>query len=157
MKRLAIALTACCLLCSCESELANTAISQDEKIDSFIKSKYADTPVAYNNGVNRILLEAGDSTAFAAAGDKVNFSYVAYPFNSSIESNPFAAGEYTAVLGSGEIIKGLEYGIEGMCPGERSYIVFSCKYAYGASVAGVGRDKALAFEVVLNEINPEDE
>ena len=157
MKRLLIVLLAALSLSACEKELENTAISQDEKIDSFLQSKYAESTVVFQNGVNRILLEAGDSTAFAAVGDKVSFSYVAYPFSSSIESNPFAAGEYTAVLGKGEMIKGLDYGIVGMCPGERSYILFSCKYAYGATVAGVGRDKALAFEITLNEINPDNE
>ena len=50
------------------------------------------------------------------------------------------------------MIKGLKYGITGMCPGEKSYIVFSCKYGYDKSVAGIGKDQALVFEVYMNEI-----
>ena len=142
------------LLCGCEDPLANTAITQEEKIDSFISSKYADNPCIYNEGVNRIVLEAGDSTAFAAVGDVVDFTYIGYPFTSS-PGSPFAQGKYTARLGEGELIKGLDYGIVGMCPGERSYIVFSCKYGYDRTVAGFGKDQALVFEVLLNEINPE--
>ena len=142
------------LLMGCEDPLANTAISQEDKIDSFINSKYADAPCIQNEGVNRIVLEAGDSTAFAAVGDVVDFSYIGYPFTSS-PGNPFVQGRIVATLGKKELIKGLDYGIVGMCPGEKSYIVFSCKYGYDKSVAGIGRDQALIFEVLLNEINPE--
>ena len=154
MKRIVYILALALLLCGCEDPLANTAISQDEKIESFITSKYADSPCVFNEGVNRIVLEAGDSTAFAAVGDVVDFSYIGYPFTGSVGS-PFTQGKYTARLGKKEIIKGLDLGLVGMCPGERSYIIFSCKYGYDKSVAGIGKDQALVFEVLLNEINPE--
>lgn len=142
------------LAVACTDPLADTALKQEEKIESFISSKYADADVVFNEGVNRIVLEAGDSTCFAAKGDWVSFDYIAYPFTSSI-GNAYSSGTYTTRLGDGEIIRGLEYGIEGMCPGERSYIVFSCKYGYDKSVAGVGQDEALAFEVVMNDIDRE--
>ena len=153
MKRVAYILAAL-LLWSCEDPLANNAILQDGKIDTFIASKYADAACVYNKGVNRIVLEAGDSTAFAAVGDVVDFSYIGYPFTTG-PGSPFTQGRHTTRLGDGGIIKGLEYGIEGMCPGERSYIVFSCKYGYERTVAGFGKEQALIFEVLLNEINPE--
>ncbi len=153
MKRIAYIL-AVLLLWGCEDPLANNAVSQEDKIDSFISSKYADAARVFSNGVNRVVLEAGDSTAFAASGDIVDFSYIGYPFTSS-PGVPFTQGRHTARLGKGEIIKGLEYGIEGMCPGERSYIIFSCKYGYQRTVAGIGKEQALVFEVLLNEINPE--
>ena len=145
MKRLLYILPLLALLFGCEDPLANTAVTQDEKIDSFISSKYADSDVVLNEGVNRIVLEAGDSTIFAAKGDLVNFDYVGYPFTTSI-GKPFVEGTYEGRLGEGEMIKGLEYGITGMCPGEKSYIVFSCKYGYDKTVAGIGRDQALIFE-----------
>ena len=134
MKRLALIFFAIALLVSCSSELANTAISQDEKIDSFIESKYADATVVFNKGVNRILLEPGDSTAFAATGDRVSFSYVGSSFSGTSIGSAFSFGDYISTLGSGDMIKGLEYGIEGMCPGERSYIIFSCKYSLSESI-----------------------
>ena len=127
------------LLFGCEDPLANTAISQEEKIDSFIKSKYAESTVVPNEGVNRIVLEAGD------------FDYIGYTFSSSI-GNAFSRGSFQGRLGDGQMIKGLKYGITGMCPGEKSYIVFSCKYGYDKPVAGIGKDQALVFEVYMNEI-----
>ena len=142
------------MMLGCEDPLANTAISQEEKIDKFLESKYKDSVIVNNQGVNRILLDAGDSTYFAAVGDLVEFDYVASPFETSI-GTPFAGGTYTTRLGDGEIIRGLELGLEGMCPGEHSYIIFSCKYGYDKTVAGVGRDQALVFEVVMNDIKPE--
>ena len=139
------------LLSGCESTLANLAVTQDEKITAFIESKYSENPVIFSNGVNRIVLEEGDSTCFATRGDVLDFSYQAYQFTGSIGS-PFARGEEVRTLGDGEMIEGLEYGMEGMCPGEKAYIVFSCKYGYKQSLAGVGSDQALLFEVFLNEI-----
>ncbi|MBO4417703.1 MAG: FKBP-type peptidyl-prolyl cis-trans isomerase [Bacteroidales bacterium] len=141
-------------LCGCENQLANTAITQDEKITSFIESRYKDVPVIFNEGVNRIVLEEGDSTHFAVAGDLVNFSYVGYQFNGNI-GGAFTSGDAIHILGQGEMIKGLELGISGMCPGEKSYIVFSCKYGYDKTVAGIGRDQALLFEVLMNDIKPQ--
>ena len=134
--------------------MANTALTQEDQIDKFIASKYADAVVVPNNGVNRIVLEAGDSTCFAAKGDIVDFDYIGYPFTSSI-GQPFAQGAYKGPLESGKMIKGLEYGIEGMCPGEKSYIIFSCKYGYEKTVAGIGSGEALVFEVIMNDINAE--
>ncbi len=154
MKRLSYILSLVILLCGCENQLANTAVTQDEKITSFIESKYSGAPVIFNEGVNRIVLEEGDSTHFAAPGDLVNFSYVGYQFNGSIGS-AFTTGDAIHILGQGEMIKGLELGIEGMCPGEKSYIVFSCKYGYDKTVAGIGRDQALLFEVLMNDIKPQ--
>ena len=142
------------LLFGCEDPMANTAVSQEDKIDSFIASKYADAAVVANNGVNRIVLEAGDSTCFAAKGDIVDFEYIGYTFTSSIGS-AFTQGSYKGPLEPGKLIKGLEYGIEGMCPGERSYIVFSCKYGYDKTVAGIAKGEALAFEIFMNGINAE--
>ena len=142
------------LMFGCEDPMANTAVSQEDKIDSFIASKYSDAAVVPNNGVNRIVLEAGDSTCFAAKGDIVDFEYIGYTFTSSIGS-AFCQGSYKGVLGEGKLIKGLEYGIEGMCPGERSYIIFSGKYGYDKTVAGIAKGEALAFEIFLNDINAE--
>ncbi len=154
MKRLPYILILVLSLCGCENQLANTAISQDEKITSFIESRYKDVPVIFNEGVNRIVLEEGDSTHFAAPGDLVNFSYVGYQFNGNI-GGAFTSGDAIHILGQGEMIKGLELGIVGMCPGEKSYIVFSCKYGYDKTVAGIGRDQALLFEVLMNDIKPQ--
>ena len=154
MKRLSYIFILILLLCGCESQLANTAITQDEKITSFIESKYSDVPVIFNDGVNRIVLEEGDSTHFATRGDLVNFSYVGYQFSGSIGA-AFTSGDAIHILGQGEMIKGLELGIAGMCPGEKSYIVFSCKYGYDKTVAGIGRDQALLFEVLMNDIKPQ--
>ena len=151
MKRLLYILPLMALLFGCE---ANTAVQQNEKIESFITSKYAESPRIINEGVNRVVLEPGDSTAFAQKGDLVDFEYIGYPFTSSIGS-PFTQGSFKGILDDDNMIRGLAYGMVGMCPGEKAYIIFSCKYAYDKTVAGQGRDQALAFEVIMNEINGE--
>lgn len=154
MKKVFFILILATLLYGCENELANTAVSQDEKITKFIESKYAESKVVFNNGVNRIVLEEGDGSCFAAPGDLVDFTYVGYPFSGSIGS-PFTRGDMQAHLSRDEMISGLVYGMEGMCPGEKAYIIFSCKYGYDKPVAGVGRDQALVFEVFMNDIDQE--
>ena len=136
MKRLLYILPMLALFFGCDDPLANTAVQQEDKIDSFISSKYADAAVVFNEGVNRIVLEAGDSTCFAQKGDLVDFDYIGYQFTNNISSSPFTQGTYKGILDEDRLVKGLAYGLEGMCPGEKSYIIFSCKYGYNQTVAG---------------------
>ncbi|MCF0173422.1 MAG: FKBP-type peptidyl-prolyl cis-trans isomerase [Bacteroidales bacterium] len=127
------------------------AVAQDEKIDKFLE-KYKDSVVVYNAGVNRIVLQQGlENGVVAQKGDEVTFDYVGSTFDSAI-GNQFAAGSFTAILGKGEMIAGLDKGIEGMKVGERSYILFSCANGYDTTVAGVSKTSALIFEVMLTEV-----
>ena len=142
-------------LCSCNETFKNEAISQEEKIDAFLESNYKDSLVVFNQGVNRIVKAAGIDGISAKKGDNVTFAYLAYTFSSSISEDPFASGEYTATIGKGEVLKGLDLGLEGMQLGEEAYIIFSCAYGFDKPVAGVPKVAAYAYYVKLLSINEE--
>lgn len=140
-------------LCSCNESFKNAAISQEEKIDAFIEKNYKDSLVVFNQGVNRIVKFQGMDGITAHNGDNVTFAYLAYTFDTAISENPFASGEYTATIGKGEVLKGLDLGLDGMQLGEEAYIIFSCAYGFDKSIAGVPRVAAYAYYVKLLSIN----
>lgn len=142
-------------LCSCNESFKNAAISQEEKIDAFLERNYKDSLVVFNQGVNRIVKFPGIEGLVARTGDKVRFAYLAYTFSTDIGTAPFASGEYTATIGKGEVLKGLDLGLDGMQLGEESYILFSCAYGFDKPVAGMQKVAAYAYYVKLLAINEE--
>jgi len=142
-------------LCSCSESFKNAAISQEEKIDEFLEKNYKDSLVVFNQGVNRTVKFKGMDGITAHNGDNVTFAYLAYTFDTEIGKNPFASGEYTATIGKGEVLKGLELGLDGMQLGEESYIIFSCAYGFDKPVAGTPKVAAYAYYVKLLSINRE--
>ena len=140
-------------LCSCNESFKNAAISQEEKIDAFLEKNYKDSLVVFNQGVNRIVKLPGIEGRMARTGDKVRFAYVAYSFSTDIGTSPFASGEYSATVGKGEVLKGLDLGLDGMQLGEESYILFSCAYGFDKPVAGTKKVAAYAYYVKLISIN----
>lgn len=142
-------------LCSCNESFKNAAISQEEKIDAFLEKNYKDSLVVFNQGVNRIVKLPGIEGRMARTGDKVRFAYVAYSFSTDIGTSPFASGEYTATIGKGEVLKGLDLGLDGMQLGEESIIIFSCAYGFDKPVAGTPKMAAYAYLVKLLAINEE--
>ena len=63
---------------------------------------------------------------------------------------------YQMVLGSGDMITGVDLGLYGMCPGERRRITIPPRFGYGAMgnrLYGVPPDQLLTWEVELVRIN----
>ncbi|XP_073982402.1 peptidyl-prolyl cis-trans isomerase FKBP2 [Rhodnius prolixus] len=76
-------------------------------------------------------------------------------FDSSLERNQ----PLTFTLGSGQVIKGWDQGLMGMCEGEKRKLVIPSDLAYGSrgSPPKIPADATLIFEVELVKIEKKDE
>ncbi|KAF9583554.1 FK506-binding protein 2A [Lunasporangiospora selenospora] len=89
-------------------------------------------------------------------GDKLSMHYTGTlwsdgtQFDSSVNRGPF---DFT--LGTGQVIKGWDLGLRGMCVGEKRKLSIPPSLAYGERGAGgsIGPNAALVFEVELLSIN----
>ncbi|MCF0177938.1 MAG: FKBP-type peptidyl-prolyl cis-trans isomerase [Bacteroidales bacterium] len=137
--------------CSKEDE-ENKYITQDKEIETFIQTNFPDCPVVVNGGVSRVTV-VETTGKMAKKGDSVSFSYTAYILSSG-KGIQFAEGEYETVLGKGNLLEGLEKGIEGMKKGEEAYILFSGRYSYRKKTIGaVPSMSALIYCITLHDIN----
>lgn len=140
------------LACSCQSENALALVNQEEAIDKYINSKYADYPVVRQGGSNRVIVSEGDASLVAAEGDSVRMNLSGFIFTSS-PSTQFVSQETTVELSPKSIVKGLANGLEGAAQGEECYIFFSAKYGYyDASIGTVPPMSALMFHVNVLDI-----
>ncbi|MBR5056169.1 MAG: FKBP-type peptidyl-prolyl cis-trans isomerase [Bacteroidales bacterium] len=140
------------LLASCQSENALAVVNQEAAIDKYITSKYPDNEVVRNGGTNRVIVMEGDASCVAAPGDSIRMNIEGNIFTTS-PSTRFVTGEYTVELGSKDLMKGLEKGLEGVAEGEECYIFFSAKYGYYDSPVGIVPSmSALMFHVNVLEI-----
>ncbi len=126
-----------------EQEREITIVSQEESIDSYIESLSDDLEIVSENGTHRVVIENGEGEA-ATIGDSVYFYYAAYTFSSGKgdlyatnssevaeeEGFPLAGDIEGKVVGSGDLIYGLSYGLIGVKQGEQCNIFFSAKYGY---------------------------
>lgn len=137
---------------SCQSDNALMLVSQEEAIDKYINSKYADYEVVRNEGANRVIVIEGDPSRTAAPGDSLTIYAEGHIFNGS-PSVQFLAQEATVELGPADLVKGLERGLEGVKEGEECYIFFSARYGYYDSPMGlVPPMSALMFHVIVSKI-----
>ncbi len=83
-------------------------------------------------------------------GDKITWFYI----GTLTEGTEFDRGDLTATLGKGEVIRGVDIGMQGMCVGDKRRMVIPPHLAYGPSgIAGVIPPNAsLVFEVELKKI-----
>ena len=149
-----IALAAALLLASasCQSDNAISLVNQEDAIEKYISSKYADYPVTRQEGANRVTVIEGDGTVVAAPGDSIYMNIEGYVFTNS-PSTRFLSDELTVELGPRDLVEGLEKGLTGVAEGEECYIFFSAKYGYyDSSVGIVPPMSALMYRVNILEI-----
>ncbi|HXS32479.1 MAG TPA: FKBP-type peptidyl-prolyl cis-trans isomerase [Solirubrobacterales bacterium] len=96
------------------------------------------------------------SGAVAKSGDKVTVQYVGVGFDTEKEfDSSWSRNEpFPFTLGSGEVIKGWDQGVEGMKVGGRRELILPADLAYGSagSPPSIGPNETLIFVVDLLEV-----
>ena len=131
------------------------SVSAEELVDTVRKGFFSNDELVriyYGTlrlGVNMHQVEPGWITT---SGDSITMNIEGNIFTSS-PSTRFLSGERTVELGSRDLMKGLEKGLEGVAEGEECYIFFSAKYGYyDESIGIVPSMSALMFHVNVLEI-----
>lgn len=163
-----------CLAAGCVQQSIQQAYdNQETAIGKFVDAHPEWTPT-YNGGAVRLTVTEGTSEESLEKGGIVSFYYAGYTLSgtSVSASNLFATNDRTVAeaaswnitdesvfeietveLGTDPLLKGLEYGLEGVKSGEECIILFSGKYAYGKKVAGVIPAKsALVYHIRIESI-----
>merc|ERR1719472_54195 len=101
--------------------------------------------VTIDGGEQIITLSTGSSgCAQAKAGDKLTMHYTGTidpnsatgAKNQKFDSSLDRGTPFTFTLGQGQVIKGWDQGLKGICPGEKRKLVIPPKLGYGANGAG---------------------
>ena len=173
-----IIILAIALICgsSCvKQQMELTYAKQEDKIDSYVKSRMASSPDATltrNKGTNRITLVQGEGEALTESGI-VAITYSGYSFSGSIsQSNLFATNDSQVAesaswqepengfeplmldMKNDQMLEGLRNGLLGVKAGEECEILFSGKYAFGKKPFGIiPANSALAFKIKIEGLS----
>uniref|UniRef100_A0A1I8I794 peptidylprolyl isomerase n=2 Tax=Macrostomum lignano TaxID=282301 RepID=A0A1I8I794_9PLAT len=139
---LAVGLASCCLL-------ADIAFADGQKKE--VKE--------LRIGVKK-RVPAEECTARAAKGDTVSMHYTGtlYSDGSKFDSSLDRNQPFKFTLGVGQVIKGWDQGLIGMCKGEKRRLVIPAHLGYGESGSPpkIPGNSALVFEVELLDIERKD-
>ncbi|CAD7093088.1 unnamed protein product [Hermetia illucens] len=101
-----------------------------------------------------------DCTAKTRKGDFVHVHYKGTLADGSEFDSSYPRGQpLTFAVGSGQVIKGWDQGLLGMCEGEKRRLVIPPELAYGKSGAGgrIPPDATLTFDIELVKIERKSE
>lgn len=153
--RLFVSLTAALLLVlACDSEIREINVSQEKYIDDYINGQLADYEVFRNEGVSRVVVEAGmQGGPVLERGDSVYLFYAGYIFGQSGPSSRFVLDSGMVRVGRGDLIDGLDKGLPGARQGEEALLLFTSEHGYGDQAVGlVPENSALLFDVRVGTI-----
>jgi len=98
----------------------------------------------------------GDCSVKAKAGDQIKVHYVGKLLDGTEFDSSLTRGQPIAIkLGAGQVIKGWDTGLEGMCLGEERTLTIPSELGYGKRGAGqkIPPDATLVFDTKMVSIN----
>lgn len=108
--------------------------TEDEQIESYIKSKNLTITEKTASGLRFILTSPNAAGAKLSTGQTVSVKYAGRLLN----DKQFDAGTFSFRLGVGQVVGGFDEGIAKLKVGEKGTIIFPSSLGYGS--AGAGRD-----------------
>jgi FKBP-type peptidyl-prolyl cis-trans isomerase 2 len=159
MFRLCLCLAAALTLAlSCESEVREANINQNEYIDKYIQREFSDKEIVRYEGVVRVVLANNlPVTTAIESGDSASLCLIGYTFGQSGPESQFTVDSITVRVGKGDLITGLDRGLIGARLGQESLILFPAQFGYGKQPVGlVPKNTALMFDVLVTAIKKND-
>lgn len=108
--------------------------SEDEQIESYIKSKNLVITEKTTSGLRFILTSPNAAGAKLSTGQTVAVKYA----GRLLSDKQFDAGSFSFRLGVGQVVPGFDEGIAKLKVGEKGTIIFPSSLGYGPQ--GAGRD-----------------
>merc|ERR1719262_1930274 len=129
---------------------AESTPKKSEKKPEASPKKSPKTPTRKQNlkgGTVAEIITPGKGSVTAARGNKVTVRYVGRLVKGGKQ---FDAGKFSFKLGKGDVIKGMDIGVEGMLVNEKRKLTIPAAQAYGSQRMGdIPANSALEFEVTL--------
>lgn len=166
---LAAALMFFAVLSCAKEDRVNLMVQQEKSIESYAAT-FSQNRVEVSDFVWRVVLDEGSEEITAQQGDSLIFEYAAYLFSSgkgflfstNIRSIATAAGitqdenifyPRRIRVGKGELLPGLDIGLQGVRKGERCYVIFSARKGFGPVQIGlVPKMSSLIYEVWVRDV-----
>lgn len=135
-----------------EIEMINM-LTEDERIESFIKKKNYTVTYKSDQGLRVIKLSENPTADTVKTGDLVQVKYKGMFLNETAFDN--GATPFSFTIGSNSSIKGFEAGILKLRKGEKAKLVFPSSLGYGTTGSGssIPPYTPLLFDVELSKIN----
>lgn len=138
----------CTFVFSCEKDTLSG--TEDEQIETYIKSKSLVVTEKTNSGLRYIRTKENSSGTALSKGKTVALNYT----GKLLTGKKFDSGTFSFVLGGGRVIAGFDEGIAKMRVGESATLIFPSSLGYGASgTSGIPGSSPLLFEIEILAVN----
>lgn len=106
--------------------------TEDEQIETYIKSKNLVITEKTSSGLRLVLTSPNAAGAVLKKGQNVNVNYS----GRLLSDKKFDSGNFSFVLGVGQVVGGFDEGIAKLKVGEKGTIIFPSSLGYGSQGAG---------------------
>jgi FKBP-type peptidyl-prolyl cis-trans isomerase len=143
------------LVTSCKSEDAERLGPENDQINAYIKNKKLAVTDSSTKGLKFIMVKANPAGATLKSGQTVKVNYVGKFIAGKKTDEEFDSGEFSFILGAGQVVEGFDKGIAKMRVGEKSILIFDSSLGYGANGVGgsIPGNTPLLFEIAVLLIN----
>jgi FKBP-type peptidyl-prolyl cis-trans isomerase len=143
------------VITSCKSEEAEMLGPENDQINAYIKNKKLAVTDSSTKGLKFIMVKANPAGATLKSGQTVKVNYVGKFIAGKKTDEVFDSGNFSFILGAGQVVDGFDKGIAKMRVGEKSILIFDSTLGYGASGAGgsIPGNTPLLFEIEVLSAN----
>jgi FKBP-type peptidyl-prolyl cis-trans isomerase len=133
------------LMLSCSEKLIEITGTEEDQINNYIAAKKLVVTEKTPSGLRFCLTKSSKGSSLKL-GQSVNVDYK----GTLMSGQKFDSGNFSFLLGVGQVVKGFDEGIAKMKVGEKAVIVFPSNLGYGTkSVSSIPSNSPLAFTITV--------